>query len=802
MKHKYKVTRLSMLISGLFIVASPFAYAVDTTTEVGKVTVQSQDSGQSTSTGLIQAEESPKARSSVDRTYMDKQQGTSNPYQMIGLLPGVNTYDQDGTGLFGGNIRVRGFNSDQLGFTINGAPVNDSGNFAVYPQEYTDSENLCDIYVTQGSTDTEAPHVGATGGNIGMNTCTPEDARRFRVETIIGSHNLRKYYARVDSGKILNDRFKFFISYSKTQVDKFKGEGGADKEHTDFNSKLTLDNGSYIDTAVLYNTAINNNYRSLTKAQIAQYGTNYDFGTQMPVHQPGVNGTAQNDSTYAPNAGISNGPKNLYYAYNINPFDNWLATMNGHFQITPKSAVDVSPYMWYGYGTGGNELQTITEGNASTLLAGGVKDVNKDGDTKDTVYAYEGSVTKTYRPGITTKFTQQFDDQRVMFGYWFERARQQQTAPYSAIAANGVPADLWLNNPTDYLQNQNGSAVEYRNAMTINTGRSLFAQDNINLMQDKLNVQLGARYSGIERNFTNEPSQSSPAFYTLDKEYTSLLPSLGLRYQLDQADSVFFNATKNFKAPGNFSYFNLVSGGSIVNGTYAGGTMRDVPVDKETSWNFDLGYRYTSDKWTFSSSIYYIDFKNRIATSYNPDTDTNTDFNVGDATSKGFELETGYAITKNWSMYASLSYIKSHMDSDIPWTVTSTLPTAGKEFPDTPNWLSGLNLQYTEANWYVFSQAKYTGKRYSTLVNDDSIGGYVTTSAGAGYTFESNNWLKKPTLKFNVNNMFDRNYLSLSSGSGSQFTSNAYAIGNIPASAPSFYVSPPRTFSLTLVADF
>ena len=121
-----KLTRLSLLISGLFIAGAP-AFA-QTTTNVGTVTVQggsSASAGTAAATGLIQAEDSPKARSSVNREYIEKQSPTSNPYQMINLLPGVNTYDNDGSGLFGGNIRVRGFNSDQLVYNINGAPVND-----------------------------------------------------------------------------------------------------------------------------------------------------------------------------------------------------------------------------------------------------------------------------------------------------------------------------------------------------------------------------------------------------------------------------------------------------------------------------------------------------------------------------------------------------------------------------------------------------------------------------------------------------------------------------------------------------
>ena len=805
MKQKYQLKQLSLVIASLFIVATPAIYAADndktSSTDVGKITVEGKEGGQAT--GLIQPEETPKARSSVNRDYIEKQSSTTNPFQLLNLMPGVNTYDVDGTGLFGGTIRVRGFNSDQMGFTVNGAPVNDSGNFAVYPQEYTDSENLCEVFVTQGSADTEAPHVGASGGNIGMSICVPEDKRRFRLLDSTGSNSLNKYYARYDSGLVLNNSFKFFISYSKAQADKFKGAGHADREHTDFNSRINMDNGSYIDTALMYNKAINNNYLALTKNQINQYGWNYDYGTVRPVHQPAVNGTAQNDTTYAPNANIFSGQNLGYYDYSLNPFKNLIYTMNGHFVLTSKSAIDVLPYFWYGYGTGGNELKTLSEGTGSTQLGGGVQDINGDGDTKDKVFVYSGSVTKTYRPGVTAKFTQQLDDQKIMLGLWLERARHQQTAPYTTIQANGNPTDVWLDSSTDYITTANGAVLNNgRNTMTINTGKSVFGQDTISLLQDKLTVQVGGRYSSIKRDLTNNPSIGSPGYYEISKDYSAFLPSLGLRYQLSEADSIFTNIAKDFKAPSNSVLMSLMSGGTYVNGVYTGGTMRQPAVDKETSVNLDVGIRHTSDKWTSSATVFLTQFKNRIATAYDANENVNTDYNVGDSTSRGFELESGYALTKNWNVYGSLSYIKTHMDSNIQWTATAQLPTAGKELPDTPNWLSGLNIQYTDANWYVFTQAKYTGKRYTTLVNDDAIGGYTTVNLGGGYKFDTFAWVKNPTIKFNVNNLFDSKYLSLNSGSGSGFTTNATAVNGIAASLPSFYTSPPRTFSITLMADF
>ncbi len=119
---KFQLTQISILVSALFLAAGANAQS---TTDVGTIQVQGAPGG--ADTGLIQQEESPRARSSVNRKSIENQNPVNNPYQVINLLPGVSQFSQDGTGLFGGSLRIRGFNSDQLGFTINGAPVNDSG---------------------------------------------------------------------------------------------------------------------------------------------------------------------------------------------------------------------------------------------------------------------------------------------------------------------------------------------------------------------------------------------------------------------------------------------------------------------------------------------------------------------------------------------------------------------------------------------------------------------------------------------------------------------------------------------------
>ena len=287
-------------------------------------TITISGSGDRLGAGQMLNEDASKARSTVTRAATEKNRATENPYQALSLLPGVNTFSQDATGLFGGGLTIRGFNSDQLGFTVNGVPINDSGNFAVYPQEYTDQENLCTQTVTQGSPDVESPHVGATGGNVSLTSCDPEDKRRVRFSQTLGGLSLSRSFVRLDTGKFADDKAKVFLSYSHTQADKWKGKGEAKRDHIDaaFSYDITPDNR--ILGSILYNRAINHNIGTLSLAALeADYFA--DFSESFtPGHLTPKNGTAQ----------VESGPNPAYYKLAYNPFENVVASLSGSFKIS------------------------------------------------------------------------------------------------------------------------------------------------------------------------------------------------------------------------------------------------------------------------------------------------------------------------------------------------------------------------------------------------------------------------------------------------------------------------------------
>ncbi len=773
------------------------AAQAQTATELNKVTVTGE--GDKLGTGLLMDEDAPKARSSVTKAQLEKIRSSGNPYQALALLPGVNATSFDATGLFGGNLRVRGFNSDQMGFTINGAPVNDSGSFSVFPQEYVDSENLCSLYITQGAPDTDAPHVGATGGNVGIQSCAPEDVQRFRAAISGGQLGYFRTFARVDTGKI--GALKGFVSASLSKADKWKGLGRADRKHLDAGGEYDLGASNKISASLLYNRAVNNNLQSFNQAQWNANGYYADFSSTLPQHVKPVAGTRQVDTNTSP----------AYYGYSLNPFENYLASAKASFALTERLRADISPYFWYGNGTGGTQQNLLTESSGSNQLHGGIGDLNGDGDKLDAVLVYRGSLTRTYRPGLNASLTYVFDNHKINGGVWYERARHRQTQPAVAVDNGGGVADVWLGG--NLFNYNDGTPYQGRNQHTISTGESVFVQDTIDLLSSKVVVTPAISYRRLKRqfyNFANSGSSApgnSAADYQVDRTYSQALPSLAASYQATDRLQLFTSVAKNFKAPGNFDYQNLnaIAGQTIVNGVASQTSLLPLAVKQETSVNVDVGARFRGDTFRLSGTAFYNKFNDRIASSYNPATALTQDFNVGNATTKGLELEAGTVPIAGFSAYGSLSYTRSTLDSDLPASATKFSPTAGKQFPDTPKGLAGLSLQYAVGPYLLNVSGKYTSGRFLTLVNDVSIPGYTTLDLNAGWKLPNlpGNSFKNPTVRLNVSNIFNRKYFLANSGSGSNITTTGIASTTPGSTAgPFYYAGPPRFTSVTFQVDY
>lgn len=757
--------------------------AKEDSVRLGTITIVGE--GNNRGAGQILNEDASKSRSTVTKAATEKDRSTGNPYQALALLPGISTFNYDATGLFGGGLTVRGFNSDQLGFTVNGVPVNDSGNFAVYPQEYADQENLCTQSVTQGSPDVESPHAGATGGNVTVNSCDPENARRVRVSQTLGGLSLTRSFIRFDTGRMMDDKLKMFFSYSHTQADKWKGKGQAKKDHFDAAFRLDIDAENVILGSVLYNYAVNNNIYSVSLAQLDANGYYYDFGDTFVGHLPPVKGTAQKETSATPG----------YYKLSFNPFRNAIVSLSGSFKLAENTSLKIQPYLWYGFGNGALQQQTALSEtaflNKTTGKTGAGVDLNGDGDTLDTVIVARGSVTRTSRPGVTTELNTLVGDHQIRAGLWIERADHRQTQPAVPVDNDGNALDIWLEK--GQILRPDGTAYQGRDWQSISTASQLYISDSVNFLSDKATFTFGVRAPRVTRDLKSFANESATTSYHMVRRYSDVLPQAGVRVNLDKANQVYVNLAKNFRAPPNFA---LTGNNTRLVGTEVQLLREALP---ETSVMTDLGYRYQAKELSLSATLFNSDFKNRQSNAFDPVTQNSTYQNVGRVNNRGLELEAGSApFLGGFTAYGSLTVQKTKVKDDFQASATVSLPTSGKQLTLTPETMIGASLQYASGPLYARLKAKHTGRQYATLMNDEEVPSYTLLDLDAGYNFGNVSMLSNVQMRFNVSNITNQRYRTPSSGT----TINALKYGTVNANTVFYYLGAPRLASLTLSADF
>ncbi|BBU63840.1 TonB-dependent receptor (plasmid) [Methylosinus sp. C49] len=752
--------------------------------------------------GYMIEEEAVKTRSTVTRDAIAKMSPTANPYQMINLLPGVVITSTDNSGLNGGNIRIRGYNSDQLGLTIEGMPVNDSGNYALYPQEYVDSENIEQISIAQGSPDLDSPHIGASGGVINIYMRDPSKTRGGFVDFSYGMHSTAREFARAETGQIGD--FRGYVSYSHYTENHWSGPGSNERQHVDFKGVWEPSQGNRIGLSVIFNDALNNFY---------QYPTLGSYNT-LGARSVGYN-TALPASYFVPSAGAwdrSANQANLYYKWRINPFRNLIVSAPSTFTISKDVTYDAIPYFWYGYGNGGG-VTSVTENataSGSSFYYGrfniGAADWNNNGvvTKNDKGMYYNPSITETLRPGLINKFTFDLGDHKLMLGYWFEYANHRQTAPYAFLNADGSVADPYIDSGAITIPGV--GAPQYRDLLTQTVTNTGFVSDTWSLLDDKLTIESGVKVASIHRSVYNFLPGVTPLNTQSD---LVALPQAGFRYKFWDYHQIFGSVGTSFRSTPNFALADSVN-------TSSGALTPANRLAPEKAVTVEIGHRYQSPLFATSVSLYGSHYENhQISTSVflpNSSSSVSTTINAGAVDLWGVAAEIGTRPIYNFRPYLSANYLQTRILDNLSTSGTTPagspvssindfLPTKGKHLPNSPTWTGALGVDYDDGHILGNLAAKVTSRQYSTFMNDESISPYARIDAMVGYRFDDIAFGKKPELRVNLYNITNTHSLTGANSIKNNAVATRGVYGNmVSASAPTYYVgqgfSATATFSM------
>ena len=681
----------------------------------------------------VKKEKKPKTESKVegDNILIQSGAGGVNIFKSVELAPSVNVQTDDPYGLGGGSIRIRGFDNTQIGLTIDNMPLNDSGNFALYPHEYIDTENLESVNVERGSVSKRSPFYTEIGGAIRLRTKPPKNKVGFEYNLRGGSFGFHKEFFRFDTGK-LPLGFKIFGSFSHTTANKWKGPG----KNPDYRDHTTIGIAQnfnrlrwefYFDN----NAQFNYFYRSLNYSQTRNLD-NYKFDYNSNLIFPGGSGLVHN------NASIRDNNVN-YYKFYTNPYFNRQYRANINFDITDSISLNIKPYYWWGRGSGTS---------ATTFTSGG-----------NTYIAFRESFNYTDRPGFTTELKINTLIGSVYLGYWFERAELKQWQPSRPVKVN--PDGTY-----DLLTNTTGTPRFQYNYIqkTITTTNTPYVNFDLNNLLKKLDIEFGFRYAQIKREFknyntTNLPYLSDDNIYdypnltqdlknSYNKTYRKLLPNLNVGSKITDNFYMYFSYAKNFRAPQNFI------------GTIPTNLPAQYVVDQlkpEESDSFDLGFRFDMSNFYVAPTVYYVRYKNRLIRTVDPNDPTLVYLrNAGKVIAQGAELEIGYSPNRNFSLYTSASYNVAKFKDDVFYDGNTKYDIKDKNVPDTPAYMLKLGVDSRYMGFKIRPSIQYIGSRYGNFINTEKVNSYTLVNL---YVEKDIAPRKLATLYVDVYNLTDTRFI-------------------------------------------
>ena len=824
-------TLAPVLAGSLLAYSAAFAQSTGSQ-EVGEVVVVGHRTADVS--GLIMTQEAPKTKSLITQEYISTQQPGQNVIQQLNLTPGLNFTNDDPYGMSGGggHLRLRGFDGSRVSLLLDGVPLNDTGNYAIYAGELVDPEVISQVNVNVGSTDVDSPTASAVGGLININTLMPTDTPQGFVNGTVGSYNYRRVAGIVETGRFGPFGTKAWFEASDLAYDKFKGFGTFKKWQ--INGKIYQPlwrDGDFVALAFLYDSQRQPNIYGYNFATTGAKATPADsFGADYlgTYYQAGPTpGVAGNDASPAIPLS-SNIPTSFngnlgrfFYGNQVNPTDTYNIRGESSFTILPNVHLTVDPAFQSVLADGGSQANTYSEsdprliGTATTFKCPvGQKgvDLNGDGDCLDTVRLFVPSLTHTERVTVNASLIWNItDDHLIRLAYAYDHGHHRQIGPAGYLLNNGLPASVFGGYDSSPALAADGSLLRGRDRLSIAVLNQYSAEYVGKFFQDKLGIDLGVRDPHFSRdlnqycytssvsgsgvycdNATPPPvggtAQYSVAPYHAHVSYTKFLPNVGVSFHFDSANMIYGSYSEELSAPRTDSLYTVQA--------VAGGVNID-NVQPETSTNYELGYRYQRASLIASVAAWDSEFHNRIVSSYDPNTNLNIDRNVGNVQLYGVDAQIGAKPLENLQTSATFSYIHTRLEQNLVYDKAGDVePLAGKQLVETPTIQIGGRVQYEFFPGATIGlQGKYVSSRYVTDLNDLRVAGYTTFDLDMRY--DLSRFFPRSYVQFNATNLLNKRYYGSLNSNPTIDTNSVFFAG-----APYSQQGAPRTATISLRAAF
>jgi iron complex outermembrane receptor protein len=733
--------------------------------------------------------------SAVDGKALQAAAPGTSALNVIQQLPGVNVQSADGLAMYewANRITMRGFQTQQIGQTMDGIPLGDMsyGNFnGLGIGRAVDPSNVTATQVTQGTGGLGTASANNLGGVVQYASSDPSATRQLLLQQMGGGDAARRTTLRYDTGlQSLGDNSgaNAYLSISRFDTDKWKsggkrystfpGEssllfgqhgflGGAGQQWQDqLNAKANLFVGPHKFTAFYdYAERKESDYMDLSlsifdktvSAPGFTFGPDFDYLASWAQSKQLAELSMK---SYDPLSDAA------YFYSAQGAREDHLAYLRGDFALTDATHLEIQPYLHLDRGGG--------DWHAPSYGASWSPDPIMFRQTQ-----YHDN-----RGGVLGKLTSSFETgsvpNKLEVGGWYESNDTRIRRPRWRL--------------TSY---QNGPDVNYSDVIRLDFDRTgtigttvFYAQNTTRLLEDRLAVTYGAKFLYVSADFKsngNTPTDGvvAPVFGDANRPTLSaptkggVLPQVGVVYRPNQQDELFTNVSQNV------NQFPYSPGGGVYNASASTFDFFLNTAKPEKATTFEVGGRTRRAATEAGLTLYTIAYRNRLlGIALCPPTATcATGFgNVGSVTSAGIEGVIAQDLGNGFKATASGSFNSSTFDGNYRTNQSdpkSEVATKGKTVQDAPKWIGNVSLAYTNGRLSANAGERYVGERFFTYTNDlvddngtlhpgaGKVPSYLVTDLSARYRLGTFAAVRSLELQLNVNNLFDKRYISTMGSNG------------------------------------
>ncbi|MDP5105824.1 MAG: TonB-dependent receptor [Polaribacter sp.] len=727
----------------------------------------------------------PVAVSTIKASDIERKLGTQEFPEILKSTPGVYA-TKSGGGFGDGRINLRGFSSTNVAVMINGVPVNDMENGAVYWSNWAGLSDVTSAMQVQRGLGASKVAVPSIGGTINILSKTSDVEEGGNIIASTGNNGFQKYGFTLSTG-LMDNGFASTVSFSKTS-----GEGYVDGTQ--------FEGYNYF---VNFSKDLNDSH----KLSFTTFGSPQRHGQRQNRSTVSTIRNAQSGIRFNPDWGYKDGQvthieDNFYHKSQT--------SLNHYWTINDVTSLSTALYASYGTGGGGGNAGT-NRGLFSVRLGGddqpvdldNIVDINRANGALGSEAILRASRNDHEWYGVLSTFkTKLADGLDLIAGLdWRTYTGEHFTEVTDLLGGQYYYDNSNVNNPNAALQV--GDKYGYHNDGKVGWlgffGQLEYGTENFDaFLSTSFQRSTYQRIDYFQYDLSTEAGRDIATTDKIGLNGYSIKG--GANYRIDDVQNVFTNIGY-FERPANFdAVFQNFNNTSV-----------NPDAENEKIFSIELGYGIRSEKFAANVNLYRTQWNDRTFTRRVSNQQGTEDFIANllgvNALHQGVEFDFTYKTTDKLSFTGMLSLGDWKWDNDLVdvpifdenqnQVSTISLPISGLRVSDAAQTTAALGTMYKfwdktsftlDYNYFadLYAQIDVLSYANATTRPGDSwkAPNYSTFDASLRHGFSLGEF--DTTVTVRVNNLLDTEYIA----------------DALDASDPLVWFGFGRTYSLDLKINF